>query len=243
MKRVAIIAAMPGELKPLVRGRTHERRNGVNLWRWKSDEAEWVAACAGAGVGAATRAFAEVERDGAVSSVISIGWAGALSEELEAGCTYWVSGVVDAQTGERFRPDQWDRERWLVTSPKVADEAEKRRLAAAYGAELVDMEAAAVARLAAMRGIPFFCLKGVSDVLNDQLPDFNRFISDSGQFKLPLFILFILIRPWYWPALMRMGENSRKAALGMRERLLENLKRIHEQGAPTNRNGDPNFKP
>jgi adenosylhomocysteine nucleosidase len=226
MTRVAIIAAISGELKPLVRGWQHERRSGVDLWRWKTDEAEWVAACAGAGVGAATRAFAEVDRDGAVSSVFSIGWAGALTDEVEAGQTYWVSGVVDARTGERFRPAASDQEHWLVTNPSVADEAEKRRLAAAYGAELVDMEAAAVARLAAMRQIPFFCLKGVSDGLDDQLPDFNRFISDDGHFKLPLFVLFILIRPWHWSALMRMGENSRKAAFGMKERLLENLKKL-----------------
>jgi adenosylhomocysteine nucleosidase len=83
----------------------------------------------------------------------------------------------------------------------------------------------------------------VSDDLNDQLPDFNRFISEVGKFKLPLFILFILIRPWYWSALMRMGENSRKAAVGIRESLLEYLDRHDDQGALENRNGYPNFKP
>jgi adenosylhomocysteine nucleosidase len=243
MTRVAIIAAMPGELKPLVRGWQHQHRNGVHLWRWKFDRSEWIAACAGAGVDAATRAFVEAERDGAVASVISTGWAGALSAGLEAGQPYWVSGIVDARTGERFRPAKWDQERWLVTSPKVADEAEKRRLAAAYGAELVDMEAAAVARLAAMRGIPFYCVKGVSDDLNDQLPNFNRFIAEDGQFKLLLFILFVLIRPWHWPALMRMGENSREAARGIRESLLEFLNRHDDRGALKNRNGYPNFKP
>jgi adenosylhomocysteine nucleosidase len=239
MTRVAIIAAMAGELKPLVRGWRHERRNGVELWRWKFDEGEWVAACAGAGVDAAMRAFAEVERDGAIDLVISVGWVGALSEELEAGRVYEVSGVIDARSGERFRPSVWRQERWLVTSPKVADEVEKRRLAATYGAELVDMEAAGVARLAAMRAIPFYCVKGVSDGIHDQLPDFNRFISDEGQFRLARFILFVLIRPWHWSALMRMGENSKKAALGIRESLLENLDR---RGTIRNRNGYPNFK-
>ncbi len=39
------------------------------------------------------------------------------------------------------------------------------------------MEAAAVARLAGMRGIPFYCIKGVSDAFDEKLPDFNRFIS------------------------------------------------------------------
>ena len=273
MTRVAIIAAMAGELKPLVRGWRHERRNGVELWRWKFDEGEWVAACAGAGVDAAMRAFAEVERDGAIDLVISVGWVGALSEELEAGRGYEVSGVIDARTGERFETEELEvTERngvvyshpsdknkdvarvghpgpsqslvghpdlWLVTSPKVADEVEKRRLAATYGAELVDMEAAGVARLAAMRAIPFYCVKGVSDGIHDQLPDFNRFISDEGQFQLARFILFVLIRPWHWSALMRMGENSKKAALGIRESLLENLDR---RGTIRNRNGYPNLK-
>jgi hypothetical protein len=36
----------------------------VELWRWKFDEGEWMAACGGAGVDAATRAFAEIEKDG-----------------------------------------------------------------------------------------------------------------------------------------------------------------------------------
>ena len=110
MTRVAIIAAIPGELKPLVRDWLHERRHGVELWRWRfgdqfGDQSECVAACAGAGVEAATRAFAEIEKDGPVSAVISTGWAGALSEGFVPGTAYWVSGVVDARTGERFETD------------------------------------------------------------------------------------------------------------------------------------------
>jgi adenosylhomocysteine nucleosidase len=128
---------------------------------------------------------------------------------------------------------------WLVTSPKVADEAEKRRLAAAYGAGLVDMEAAAIARLAAMRGIPFYCVKGVSDGTTDQLPDFNRFISENGEFQLARFIVFAILRPRHWPALMRMGENSRKAAQGIRESLLDIL---DGPGAIRRRNGNTNLK-
>jgi adenosylhomocysteine nucleosidase len=259
MNRVAIIAAMPGELKPLVRGWQRERRNGVDLWRWsylddEGDEGEWMAACAGAGVDAATRAFAEVERDGAPNLVISVGWAGALSEEFVPGRAYLISGVVDARTGERFPSAEWPEEGpqaaeslqvpgpWLVTSPRVADQAEKRRLEAAYGASLavglVDMEAAGVARLAQMRGIPFYCVKGISDGYNDQLPDFNRFITANGQFQLGRFLVSRLLRPWQWPALMRMGENSRKAAQGIAESLLDVL---DERGRLRRRNGYPNF--
>ncbi len=85
------------------------------------------------------------------------------------------------------------------------------------------MEAAAIARLAAMRGIPFYCIKGVSDGLTDRLPDFNRFLSPDGQFQLARFTLFAILRPWYWPALVRMGENSKRASQSIAESLLDFL--------------------
>jgi nucleoside phosphorylase len=306
MTRVAIIAAMPDELKPLTRGWRHSRTNGVDLWHQSFDGGEWIAACAGAGVAAATRAFAEAEKCGELDAVISTGWAGALLEELETGRAYWVPGVIDARTGERFfaeshpsrnnkdaarvghpetealkghgfsraaevqnsdvalaaegmpaekrtipqglRPitinessdgttevvpfqndlqddheNKIQNELWLVTCARVADAAEKQRLAATYSAAMADMEAAAVARLAQMRGIPFYCVKGISDGYSDHLPDFNRFISADGRFQLARFVIFAVLRPWHWPALIRMGENSKKAARDISESLLDLL--------------------
>lgn len=265
LKRVVVIAAMPGELLHLARGWKHEKRHGgVHLWRATKGDAEWVAACAGAGQSSATRAFAEVEKDGPVTVAISTGWAGALTGEFVAGRAYAVAGVIDAKTGERFEagdavlangglpkaPSSWRtpagaRSRneaaqngagagvpempkpkpWVVTNAKVAGREEKRRLAGAYGAGLVDMEAAAVARMAEMRGIPFFCIKGVSDGHAARLPDFNRFLRPEGQFQLARFIFFAILRPWHWPELMRMSENSSKASQALRDSLLENLRR------------------
>jgi adenosylhomocysteine nucleosidase len=224
LRRIAIIAAMPGELKPLIRGWSHETRHGVDLWRSRHGEDEMIATCAGAGVNAAKRAFAEIEKGGAIDAVFSVGWAGALSEEFVAGQAYRVSGVIDARTRERFNAAGESAECWLVTSDKVADQAEKRRLAAAHGAGLVDMEAAGVARLAAERGIPFYCIKGVSDGLADRLPDFNRFISAEGKFQQIRFVLFAKLRPWLWPMLLRLGKNSKKSAQGIRDALFNILK-------------------
>lgn len=269
LKRVAIIAAMPGELLHLARGWRHERREGsIHLWRTTQGGAEWIAACAGAGQEAALRALAEVEKDGPVTSVISTGWVGALSAEFVPGRVYAVAGVIDARTGERFeagevvlaneglpkKPGSWKASAksrggaepatkaaeaaisqntpdtkpilrpWVVTNPTVATAEEKRRLAAAYPAGLVDMEAAAVARLAVMRRIPFSCIKAVSDGHAAHLPDFNPFFTPDGQFRLARFLFFALFRPWYWPALMRMSENSSKASQALRDTLLANLR-------------------
>jgi adenosylhomocysteine nucleosidase len=224
MTRVAIIAAFPGELKPLIRNWPHSTRNGVQFWAQRNEEEEWIAACAGAGQDAATRAFAAIEEGGPIDLVFSVGWAGALRADLAPCAAHNLAGVIDARTGERFHCDAGAGLLLLVTSPKVADEAEKRCLASAYGAALVDMEAAAVARLASARAIAFYCIKGVSDGLTDRLPDFNRFISRTGQIQLPRLILFAILRPIYWPALLRMGENSKRASQSIAESLLEFLR-------------------
>jgi adenosylhomocysteine nucleosidase len=240
MTRVAIIAALPGELKPLVQGWPHSTRNGIDFWAQRDEEEEWIAACAGAGQAAATRAFAAIEDGGPIDLVFSVGWAGALSPEIGGGTAHNMAGVFDVRTGERYNCDADAGPLWLATSPTVANETEKRRLAMAYKAALVDMEAAAVARLAAMRGIPFYCIKGVSDVLTARLPDLNRFIAPDGKFRMANFVLFAVMRPWYWPALIRMGENSRKAAQAIAQSLLEFL---DAGGQIRNSNGNSNLKP
>jgi len=239
MTRTAIIAAMPGELAPLVKGWPHSTRNGIRFWAQRNPEEEWIAACAGVGQAAATRAFAAIEEGGPIDLIFSVGWAGALRAEIGAGAAYNLAGVIDLRTGERFRCEAGAGDEWLVTSTVVAGEAEKRRLASAYDAALVDMEAAAIARLAAMRGTPFYCIKGVSDEFRAKLPDFNPFIDEKGRFRSGRFALYALLRPWHWPALVRMGENSRKASQSMAESLVDFLS---ERGQNGKRNGYPNLK-
>jgi adenosylhomocysteine nucleosidase len=230
MTRVAIIAALPGELKPLVRGWPNSSRNNIHFWAQRNEEEEWMAACAGAGQAAATRAFAAIEDGGPIDLVFSYGWAGALTTEIASGSAHNAAGVIDARTGERFRCDAGAGDRWLVTSPIVADHVEKQRLASAYDADL-----------AQMRGIPFYCVKGISDGFTDRLPDFNRFIRRNGQFDLTAMVLFSILRPWYWPGLIRMGENSSRAARSMAETLFNFLsaETFAAREDSDQRNGDP----
>jgi adenosylhomocysteine nucleosidase len=223
MTRTAIIAAMPGELKPIVGDWPHSSRNGIHFWAQRDEEEEWIAACAGAGQAAATRAFAGIEDGGPIDLVFSIGWAGALRANIATGSAHNVAGVIDVRTGERFHCEAGAGDLWLATSPRVADRAEKQRLATTYNTALVDMEAASVARLAAMRAIPFYAIKGVSDGFNDRLPDFNPFLDANGLFRLVPFAFYSLVRPWYWPALLRMGENSKRASQSIAESLQDFL--------------------
>ncbi|MGB0073005.1 MAG: hypothetical protein WBP71_08655, partial [Terracidiphilus sp.] len=194
----------------------------VETWSHRDDNL-YVAACAGAGKPAAIRAFAAVEESAPIDLVFSVGWAGAHTADLAPGSAHNAAGVIDTATGERFRCDAGAGPLWLATAPHVANQTEKLRLATTYSAALVDMEAAAIGRLAAMRGIPFYSIKGISDGLTDKLPDFNRFLSPSGQPQMTQLTLFALFRPIYWPALVRMGDNSRMASQNIADTLRDFL--------------------
>jgi adenosylhomocysteine nucleosidase len=219
MRRVAIVAALPGELKPLVRGWERDRRAGVHLWRRRRTGFEWVAGCGGLGAAAAVRTLAEIEREGPVAALVSAGWAGALSEDYGPGQAFWVAGVIDAASGERFAT-AGPGEGWLATHSRVAGPAEKKRLARELGAVLVDMEAAGLARVAARRGLPFSCVKGVSDGPADRLPDFSVFVAADGRFRVFRFAFFALVRPWHWAVLARMGRQSAEAAHALARALI-----------------------
>lgn len=213
MIRVGIIAALPGELKPLVKG--WERKlgtTGISCWWQRNEESVWIATCAGMGGDAATRAFAEAEKIGPLTSVISIGWAGALQQSYVAGEVYEISEVIDVRTAERYAVADSSSGLKLVTTPTVASAREKQRLAKGYGAALVDMEAATIGRLARARDIPFYCFKAVTDGVDANLPDFNPFVTRDGQFRTFAFAAHCALRPWYWAPLLQMGKNSGHAA-------------------------------
>ena len=213
--RVGIIAAMPGELKPLVRGWQKlpvDRGAGVAMWQQQRGEDDLIAVCAGMGAAAARRAFTAAEHAGSLDMVFSIGWAGALTADALPGQAYAPFEVIDAQTGERMHSIPGQYKHRLVTSTQVASEAEKRRLATTYEATLVDMEAATIARLAQMRDIPFYCVKAVSDDLTLHLPDINPFIDASGKLEMSRFLFHVAARPQYWWPLLRLGSNSAVAA-------------------------------
>jgi adenosylhomocysteine nucleosidase len=161
---------------------------------------------------------------------------GALNGSIKAESVSRASLVVDTKTGERFRPADSQPE-WpvLATTTRVADEREKQRLAASYGASLVDMEAAAIARIALGKGIPFYCVKAVSDDADARLPNLNPFIANSGRLKMLPFLAHVAVRPRSWPGLMKLGRHSSAAAKNLAEALYDWL---DESGSVRRSNGD-----
>ncbi|MGC2638604.1 MAG: hypothetical protein WA294_15590 [Acidobacteriaceae bacterium] len=209
---IALIAALPAELKLLVRG--WEKRVSAGkpaIWRGRIGDMEAVAVSEGMGAAAATRACeAVLAADSAIDALVSVGYAGSVSCGLQVGAAYPIREVIDAATGERFTTDNGQGQR-LITLAHVADRDEKRKLAAQHQAVLIDMEAAAVARFARDHNLRFLCFKGISDGPNDRLPDFNRFVGPDGQLRMAALAAWATLHPQYWKALGQLENNSRHA--------------------------------
>jgi adenosylhomocysteine nucleosidase len=216
MKTIAIVAALPSEIAPLIRGWS---RSG-SVFQGRIGDRDIFAATAGMGPAAVTRACEAAHAAApSIDTLISVGYAGSLSCGLRPPDACAIREVIDAGTGERFPadllaspdPDAIKPQR-LVTFDRVADPAEKRRLAEQHQATLVDMEAAAVARFARTHHLRFLCFKAVTDGPNDRLPDFNRFTTPGGQLRIPSLVAWALVHPGSWGPLRRLGQNSRLAA-------------------------------
>jgi adenosylhomocysteine nucleosidase len=136
-----------------------------------------------------------LERKIDVDGIISTGFCGALDESLSVGDIVTGGGILSM-------------DRVVVTAE------EKRALREKTGAAAVEMEAAAVAAKAEQWGVPFRCIRAVSDAAAEDMPlDFNLYRDAEGRFSRTRIALAALTRPFTRvPALLRLDRNTKIAA-------------------------------
>ncbi|MEO6829113.1 MAG: phosphorylase [Acidobacteriaceae bacterium] len=219
--RIGILAALPREIEPLIGGwpvRRQSRLDGTLI----AECEQAIAVCAGMGSDRVAIALELAESCGPLHSIISVGYAGALREGTERNTVWWPATTIDATTGERYESEGGSGT--LVTLGRVAGREEKAQLARRWNADLVDMEAAVVARMAQMRNLPFRALKVVSDEAGDGMPDMNRFINERGGFREAAFAAHLVLHPWMIPSTIRLGRDSMRGS----EEMARVLRRLLE---------------
>lgn len=221
----AIIAALPREVKALVRGWKEHRLPGKIL-AYTNDFA--VVTCAGMGPARVTLALQAALSLKPVTAVISAGLAGACDPALRVGDIVRAGVVIDAQTGERFTNPLFDQT--LITTSVIAGSNEKQRLYASYKASAVDMEAATVARLAQARNLPFRAIKSISDEAAFEMQELAQFATSDGQFREAAFAAHAALRPNLWPKLFALAGNSKRAVQSLTRELESQLNWYRQQG-------------
>ena len=102
----------------------------------------------------------------------------------------------------------------LLSIDRVAQTAQEKCELRARGASAVDMEAAGVARKAAELNLPFYCVRSVTDLAEEDFHfDFNSALRSDGRFDTMRLIAATCRRPLsLLPELVRLGGRCRTAS-------------------------------
>ena len=152
--KVGMVAALEREIRLLVKDwrRVEREYDGRRFKFFENGQA--VLVCGGIGADRARRAAEAVIALYGPGLVLSVGFAGGLDPALKVGDIFYPSRVVDVCDGSSVETGAGRGV--LVSVAGIADVEQKAKLAQSYGAQAVDMEAAAVARGAQARGIRFW---------------------------------------------------------------------------------------
>jgi adenosylhomocysteine nucleosidase len=177
----------------------------ARIGRWKGREV--IAIANGAG---APRAFAAVLLAPKPSAVCSIGFCGALDESLRIGDVVVGTEIRDGEsTWPTAIPDPPPATAVVVASiDHIARTAAEKRNLRATGASIVEMEAAGAARASEDLDLPFYCIRAVSDLADEDLAnDYNAALKPDGRFSL-----IRLIKQGHINELIRLQRRTSEAA-------------------------------
>ena len=154
-----------------------------------------------------------------LEAVVSVGFCGALTAEHREGAIVIATEVVDRATGNRFAcapPDEaaGNVSRGVIVSQdRVATTAKEKAALASSGAIAVDMESSGVAARMARTGLPFSCIKVVSDRADESFRfDLNSLRTTEGRIARGKIVVYAGMHPWLIPELLRLKRRADSAA-------------------------------
>lgn len=220
LRRVALLAPMPSELRPLARMlglAPRQRGDGPSLLAGHSGRdgrVEVVAATTGIGMRAAARAAERILEAGPVDHLVVVGVAGGIGPSVAVGDLVVPECVLDLASGGEHRPRPLGAvaPRGILASSDVllADPAQAAGLAA-RGVVAIDMETAAVAAICEARGCPWSVFRAISDRADDGSTDAAvlALAGPDGRPRAGAVARLLLTQPWRIPQLLRLARGLR----------------------------------
>lgn len=156
-------------------------------------------------------------------SILLAGVCGALSPARRCGQVLTVGHALHGD--ERLPLAEGDAVCLTVDQPALEPDA-RRRLHAASGADIVDMETFHVADVAAGRGLPLVAIRAVSDAVEDVVPaEALQWISDDGAPDLAAAARWAMLHPWRVGQLRRLQRQFQTATAALADAVIGRLDR------------------
>ncbi len=231
---ILYVASEAMELEPLA-----ERLTGLRKLKWPISyawEGIWegrrlLLAANGAGPKLAEQAVEIAIRSvtaGHLSSsrleaMVSTGFCGGLDPALRESQIVVATEVLNLESQEKFLAESVSgggamasvlvASGLVVTQDRIATSAAEKARLRVTGAIAIDMEAAAVARRAKRAGLPFTCIKVVTDRAGESFGfDLNGMRSPEGRIRRGKIGLYALTHPKVVPELFRLKRRTEDAA-------------------------------
>ena len=154
------------------------------------------------------------------NQLISWGCAAALSESLKPGDLILADELIDAGNVVMATSADWlayaknslakfvviQSGRLAESTSIVSSSKEKKQLHSTTGAIALDMESAAVARVAKQHILPFLTIRVIADPVNMDLPRAIYYsLNDQGEMVLRKLLLFLFLHPAELTGLIKLG--------------------------------------
>jgi nucleoside phosphorylase len=222
---IAVTFALPGESQEFLRSlstKSRAHRNGIPIIRGTIDDRAVEVLHTGVGEKACRRRIGKFlsatgrirrgEHDHQIDCLISAGFAGALTDDLQVNDLLLAKNFSTIDLGAR-----WSSLSTLpihladmLTVSAVIDSSEERiKLARTSGAGAVDMETEFIARACAAQGIPLLSLRVITDTPREGFPAPPKVLFDINRQRTQLLKLatFFLKHPIRVPRLIQFARR------------------------------------
>ena len=193
---VLLLAALPQEVRPFLRLSRARRRRGLPwpAWEFAVGQVRGLLAISGMGQQAAREAAARLAGQFKPHLLVSLGFGGALSPELQPGDLVLgeffgrydpVTRVLEPMTRAPAPPRPLPEllrtltaaglavfSGSIVSTPWIIHKARQGGGLRGLPLPVLDLENAAVAELARTEGLPFLGLRAITDAAAEEIPDF-----------------------------------------------------------------------
>jgi len=234
---LALLGALKEEISDLRREmviREIINQTGCKLYRGKYQNRDILLVQTGLGKGRAESATKHILEHYPITTLISLGFAGALADDLNIGdviicCTLhrangWMQQDLNSEPlcsdarlvtlitealGDavvRFRCGS------IVTVPlPVSSPEAKRDLGKSCRVQVVDMESYWIARIASAKRVPFMAVRTISDTVRDSLPPFDQILDSNGTWHWNRAVHYFVVHPQHLVKLFALYRNAQQA--------------------------------
>jgi len=180
-----------------------------------------------------------------ISKIVSLGFAGALRDDLKPGDLILYSQLFTKNNPEIIRPDlnlfssinsimnsknstfHFYKGNSFTSDHILYKPDQKRRYKDRYGCIAVDMESYWIAYMSRERKVPFVCVRAISDTLRQRIPKIENWFGTNGKLNIVEMLKYLAGNPADFLPLFSLWKNAHHAKKSLTTLFASTIDMLH----------------